>query len=328
MGITIGVVGATGLVGEEIIKRIGERNIQFENIRFFASKKSEGKKILLKGKEYFIEELREDNIKGIDYLLFAAGGDISRKYARKAVEKGTIVIDNSSEFRMDKDVPLIIPEINGDEIKKHKGIIANPNCSTIQAVMSISPIYERYGIERIVYSSYQSVSGSGKGGILDLERTINGEKEEFYPIPIGYNLIPHIDDFLDNGYTKEEMKMINETNKILNDNIKITATTVRVPVKYSHSISINLETKENFSMTDVLNLFKNAKGIILKDDIKNNIYPTPIDAEGRDEIFVGRIRRDYSLENGINLWSVGDNIRKGASTNAVQILELLLKGGK
>lgn len=324
MGVVIGVVGATGLIGGEIIKRLEERELEFSHIRFFASKKSEGKKVLFNHKEYFIEELTKENIKGIDYLLLAAGGDISKKYAQAAVENGSIVIDNSSAFRMNKDVPLIVPEINKEDIETHKGIIANPNCSTIQAVISVFPIYKEYGIKRIVYSTYQSVSGSGRGGLLDLDRTIKGEKENFYQSPIGYNLIPHIDEFVDNGYTKEEMKMINETNKILKDNIKITATTVRVPVKYSHSISINLETKKSFNIEDVYKLYKKADGIILKDDTKNNIYPMPINVEGKDEVFVGRLRRDYSLQNGINLWAVADNIRKGASTNAVQILELLL----
>lgn len=324
MAASIGIVGATGLVGQEIRKRIEERDLKFKNIRFFASKRSAGKEIKFKGQPAYIEEVSLENIKGIDYLIFAAGGSVSEKYAKAAVDQGSIVIDNSSVFRMDKDVPLIVPEINGQDIVNHKGIIANPNCSTTQAVMSVYPIYREYGIKRIIYSTYQSVSGSGREGLLDLERTTKGEEAEFYPYPIGHNLIPHIDDFLDNGYTKEEMKMIEETNKILNSQIKITATTVRVPVKYSHAISINVETEKAFEIGDIHGLYKDLDGLILKDDIKNKIYPMPIDGEGRDQVFVGRIRKDYSIENGINLWSVTDNIRKGASTNAVQILGLLL----
>lgn len=326
MSKTVGILGATGLVGNEIKKRLEERNLDIDKIRFFASASSKGSKISFNGVEHEVEELTEDNIKGVDYLFFAAGGDISKEYAKKAVENGSVVIDNSSEFRMDKDVPLIIPEVNPEDIKNHKGIIANPNCSTIQSVLSLYPIYKAYGLKRIVYSTYQSVSGSGKAGLEDLDRTINNGKGEFYPHNIAYNLIPHIDDFLENGYTKEEMKMIEETNKILKSNIGVTATTVRVPIKFSHAVSINLETDKEFQMEDIFKLYKDVDGIILKDNIEEQIYPTPLIAEGKDEVFVGRIRRDFSLKNGINLWSVADNIRKGASTNAVQILELLLKG--
>lgn len=321
----VGVVGATGLVGSEIVKRLEERNLDID-LRLFASINSAGKQIQYKGTSLSVEALSEESIKNTDYLLFAAGGDISSHYAPKAVDNGTIVIDNSSVFRMDEEVPLIIPEVNADAINNHRGIIANPNCSTIQSVLGIYPIYKEYGIKRLIYSTYQSVSGSGIKGLEDLKRTESKQKPEFYPKQIAYNVIPQIDSFMENGYTKEEMKMIDETNKILASNIKITATTVRVPVKYSHAVSINVETEREFDLDDVFQLYRDSsvKGLVLMDDIEKGIYPTPLDAEGSDDVYVGRIRRDTSIERGINLWCVADNIRKGASTNAVQILELLL----
>ncbi len=319
----VGVAGATGLVGSTIIKVLEERNFPIHNIFFFASKKSAGKTILFKGKEYIVEELGEEALnKEIDFIFFAAGGGISEKYAKLAVENGMTVIDNSSVFRMDKDVPLIVPEVNPGDIKWHKGIIANPNCSTIQGVVPLKNLHESLKIKRIVFSTYQAVSGSGLGGLKDLEEGI----VEFYPYKIEGNALPHIDVFMENGYTKEEMKMINETKKILNDEeIKITATAVRIPVKYSHSISVNLEFERPFEMKEILSILKKSKGLVVKDDIKNNIYPMAIDVEGMDEVYAGRIRRDFSIDNGINLWLVADNIRKGAATNAVQIAELLIE---
>lgn len=317
----VGVAGATGLVGSTIIEVLEERKFPIGNIYFFSSKNSAGKTIVFKDKEYTVEELEEKSFDNeIDFMFFAAGGSISERYAKLAVEKGITVIDNSSVFRMDKDVPLVVPEVNPDAIKMHSGIIANPNCSTIQGVVPLKDLHEKFKIRRIVYSTYQAVSGSGLGGLRDLEEGI----VEFYPYKIKGNAIPHIDIFLDNGYTKEEMKMIDETKKILNDdNIKITSTTVRIPVKHGHSISVNLEFEQPFEMEDILSILNKSKGVIVQDDIENNIYPMAIDVEGKDEVYVGRIRRDFSLDNGINLWIVADNIRKGAATNSVQIAELL-----
>lgn len=322
----VGVVGATGLVGSEIIKRLEEKNLEIQ-VRLFASAKSAGQKRTYKNQEIIVEELTEDHIKGCDYLLFAAGGSVSKKYAPIAVQNGSIVVDNSSEFRMDPNVPLVVPEINADAIQNHKGIIANPNCSTIQSVLALYPVFQKYGAKRIVYSTYQSVSGTGVGGLEDLDRTQAGGENKVYPYKIANNMIPHIDVFLDNGYSKEEIKMINETQKIFGKDIKITATAVRVPARFSHCVSINVETEQPFELDNIFELYRNASAshIVLQDDLANNIYPMPILAEGKDEVFVGRIRRDFSLDNGLNIWCAADNIRKGASTNAVQILELLLK---
>lgn len=319
----IGVAGATGLVGSTILRVLEERNFPIENIYFFSSKKSAGSIIEFKGKEYKVEELNENSFdKNIDIVFFAAGGAVSERYAKIAVDKGIKVIDNSSVFRMDEDVPLIVPEVNPEEISKGYGIISNPNCSTIQSVIPLKPLHDNFKIKRIVFSTYQAVSGSGLGGIKDLEEG----NVEFYPYQIQYNALPHIDSFLENGYTKEEMKMINETKKILKDNsIKITATTVRVPVKNSHSVSANIEFEKPFELEEVYKVLEGFKGVVIKDDIKNNIYPMALDADGSDDVYVGRIRRDFSVDNGLNLWIVADNIRKGAATNAVQIAELLIE---
>lgn len=316
----VAVVGATGLVGSTIVKILEERNFPVNNIYFFSSKKSSGSTINFKNNNYIVEELNEKSFdRDIDFALFAAGGTVSEKYAKIAVDKGVKVIDNSSIFRMDKDVPLVVPEVNPEEIEWNKGIISNPNCSTIQSVVALKPLHDKFKIKRIIFSTYQAVSGSGLGGLKDLEEG----NIECYPYQIQYNALPHIDSFLDNGYTKEEMKMINETKKILkDDNLKITATTVRIPVKYSHSISINLEFENSFEMEEIYEVLKNAPGTIVKDDVANKIYPMPIDVEGKDEVYIGRIRRDFSVDNGINIWVVADNIRKGAALNAVQIAEL------
>lgn len=323
----IAIVGATGMVGRTFLKVLDERNFPIDNLYLFASKKSAGSKMEFKGKEYIIEELNEDSFKrDIDIALFSAGGDISKKFAPIAKENGVIVVDNSSAWRMDKDIPLVVPEVNPEDVNWNTGIIANPNCSTIQCVVPLKVLHDAFKIKRIIYSTYQAVSGSGVGGIKDLENGIKGEAPNKYPYQIAYNCLPHIDVFMENGYTKEEIKMIEETKKILNDyDLKITATTVRVPVRYGHSVSINLEFEKPFELDKVFELLGNADGIILQDDVKNTVYPMPINAEGTDEVYVGRIRRDFSIENGLNLWVVADNIRKGAATNTVQIAEVLGK---
>lgn len=322
----IAVVGATGMVGRTFLKVLEEKQLPVENYYLFASARSAGSTIKFMGKDYVVEELTENSFdRDIDIALFSAGGSTSEKFAPIAASKGCIVIDNSSAWRMDPEVPLVVPEVNPDDIKWNKGIIANPNCSTIQAMVALAPLHRKYGIKRIVYSTYQAVSGAGLAGYMDLENGLKGEVPKKFPYPIAGNCLPHIDVFCDNGYTKEEMKMVNETRKILGDNdIKITATTVRVPVFNSHSESINVELKKPFELDDIFTLLKNSEGIIVEDDVKNNIYPMAINATGHDETFVGRIRRDDSVENGLNLWVVADNIRKGAASNAVQIAEKII----
>lgn len=325
----IAVVGATGVVGSTFLKVLEERDFPFENIYMMASAKSAGKKLTFKGKEYTVEELTEHSFdKPIDIALFSAGGGTSAKFAPIAAAHGTTVVDNSSQWRMDKDVPLVVPEVNPDDIRESKGIIANPNCSTIQAVVALKPLHDKYGIKRVIYSTYQAVAGSGLKGINDLKNGIEEKDEplQAYAHPIAYNCLPHIDVFMDNGYSKEEMKMVNETHKILHDdNIGVTATTVRVPVYYGHSESINIELEKPFEIEDIVELFKNSPGIIVQDDLENNVYPLATEAAGTDEVYVGRIRRDFSVENGINIWCVADNVRKGAATNAIQIAEKLLE---
>lgn len=322
------LVGATGLVGQTAIKVLEEFNLPISEYVFFASKKSAGTKLNFNGKEYIIKELTENSFdEGFDFAVFSAGGDVSKKFAPIAASKGCIVVDNSSAFRMDTDVPLVVPEVNPEEIFNHHGIIANPNCSTIQAVVPLKVLDDNYKIKRIVYSTYQAVSGAGQKGVTDLLNGVKGNNEELvkFPYPIFNNCLPHIDVFLDNGYTKEEIKMIDETRKILkNPNLKITATTVRVPVQNCHSESINVEFENDFDIDDLKNKLKNSKGIILEDDTTKNIYPLAINANGHDEVFVGRIRRDESIPFGINFWCVADNIRKGAATNAIQIVQKLI----
>ncbi len=322
----IAIVGATGLVGQTVLQVLEEKNLTDFKYELLASKRSQGKKIRFMNKEYEVEELTKNTFdKKIDYAIFVAGSEISKEYARLAVQKGTIVIDNSSYFRMDEDVPLVVPEVNPEDIKKHRGIIANPNCSTIQAVVALKPLDDKYKIKRIVYSTYQAVSGAGSKGIKDLENTLKGLKNEKFPYPIANNCIPQIDSFTANGYTKEEMKMINETRKILNNpQMKITATTVRVPILNSHSESINVEFEKDFEIEELKTLLSNSPSIVLQDDISKEVYPLAVATTGKDEVYVGRIRRDDSIESGINMWVVADNIRKGAASNAVQILELLI----
>ena len=325
--VNVAIVGATGVVGRTFLKILEERKFPIKNLYLFSSAKSKGSKIKFNDKEYIVEELKEDSFnRDIQIALFSAGGEISSKYAPIAVSKGIVVVDNSSHFRMDPNVPLVIPEVNGDKVKNHKGIIANANCSTIQAVLPLKPLHDKYKIKRVVYSTYQAVSGSGINGINDLEKGILGEDNNFYPHQIANNCIPHIDVFAENGYTKEEMKMINETKKIFNDiDMNVTATTVRVPVKNCHSESINVEFEEPFDLSYLVASLDEMNGVSVVDDIGINEYPMPLNCTGKDEVFVGRIRRDFSVDNGINMWVVADNIRKGAATNAIQIAELLLK---
>ena len=323
----IAIVGASGLVGGTFLKVLEERDLPIKNLYLFASARSAGKEVVFKGKTLVIEELTENSFdREIDIALFSAGGDISKKFAPIASEKGVIVVDNSSAWRMDENVPLVVPEVNPEDIFKNNGIIANPNCSTIQSVVPLKVIDELYGIKRVVYSTYQAVSGSGIKGIEDLQRGLKGEEPKTYPHPIVNNCLPHIDSFLENGYTKEEEKMINETRKILNKkNLPITATCVRVPVLNGHSISINVELEREANLEELKAKFRETKGIVLEDDVKNNRYPLATEANGTDEVYVGRLRKDFSIEKGLNLWVVADNIRKGAATNAVQIAEILMK---
>lgn len=323
----IAVVGATGMVGRKFLQVLEERKLPVENYYLFASKRSAGKTIKFMGKDYTVLELTETCFDGkdIDIALFSAGGSTSEKFAPIAAKAGAIVVDNSSAWRMDPEVPLVVPEVNPQDIEWNKGIIANPNCSTIQAVVALKPLHDKYQIKRIVYSTYQAVSGAGVAGYDDLANGAKGEAPKKFPHPIYANCLPHIDVFLENGYTKEEMKMINETHKILgDDDIKVTATTVRVPVFDSHSESINIELEKPFELEDVVELFKNSPGIVVQDDVAHNVYPLARDAAGTDAVYIGRIRRDFSVDNGLNIWVVADNIRKGAATNAIQIAEKLV----
>ena len=323
----IAVVGATGMVGRTFLKVLEEIKLPVENYYLMASARSAGQKITFMGKEYIIEELTENSFdKDIDIALFSAGGSTSEKFAPIAASKGVVVIDNSSAWRMDDEVPLVVPEVNPDDIRWNKGIIANPNCSTIQAMVALKPLHDKYKIKRVVYSTYQAVSGAGMAGYQDLENGLKGEAPKKFPHPIAGNCLPHIDSFLPNGYTKEEMKMVNETRKILGDpDMKITATTVRVPVFNSHSESINLEFYNDFDLDELKATLASAPGIIIKDDPENNVYPLALDAAGTNETYVGRIRRDESVDSGVNLWVVADNIRKGAAANAVQIAQKLIE---
>lgn len=323
----IAVVGATGMVGRTFLKVLEETKLPVENYYLFASKRSAGTKVTFMGKEYTVEELTETSFdRGIDIALFSAGGSTSEKFAPIAASKGCVVIDNSSAWRMDPEVPLVVPEVNPDDIKWNKGIIANPNCSTIQAMVALKPLHDKYKIKRVVYSTYQAVSGAGMSGYKDLEDGLKGEAPKKFPHPIAGNCLPHIDVFLPNGYTKEEMKMVNETRKILgDDSIRITATTVRVPVFYGHSESINVEFYNQFDLNELKSVLENAPGVIVQDDPEHDVYPLAINAAGTNETYVGRIRRDESVESGVNLWVVADNIRKGAAANAVQIAQKLIE---
>ena len=326
----VAVVGATGMVGGKFLEVLEERKLPVENYYLFASAKSAGKKIDFCGKQYTVIELTKENVANlsgnVDFALFSAGASVSKEFAPLFAKIGAIVVDNSSQWRMYDDVPLVVPEVNPEDVKWNKGIIANPNCSTIQAVVALKPLYDKFGIKRIVYSTYQAVSGAGVAGYNDLKDGINGVAPKKFPQPIAYNMLPHIDVFMEDGYTKEEWKMIVETRKILHDqSLRVTATTVRVPVFYGHSESINVEFCKKCTRQDVVDALENFPGLVVMDDVKNNVYPTPLIAENHDEVFVGRIRLDDSVDSGANLWVVADNIRKGAATNAVQIVELLIK---
>ncbi len=328
-GIRLAVVGATGMVGRMFLKVLEERKLPLSDIFFFSSGRSAGSSLAFNGKDHIVEELKEDSFdRGIDIALFSAGGGTSLKFSPIAATKNCIVIDNSSAWRMDPDVPLVVPEVNPQDIAlcSRKKIIANPNCSTIQAVVALKPLNDRYGIKRVVYSTYQAVSGAGKQGYSDLEDGLKGIPPKKFPHPIAGNCLPHIDVFLPNGYTKEEMKMVDETRKIMGmPEMRITATTVRVPVFNSHSESINVELEKQFDLQELKQDLANAPGIVVQDDPANSVYPLPLSVSGRDEVFVGRIRRDESVESGVNLWVVADNLRKGAATNAVQIAQELIK---
>lgn len=325
----VAVVGATGLVGQTFLKVLKERKFPVENLYLYASARSAGKVINWEGKDYTVIELKDENIKDdIDVALFSAGGGISKEFAPKFRDKGAVVVDNSSAWRMDKDIPLVVPEANPEALKNHGGIIANPNCSTIQVMPILKVLQDKYGLKRVVYSTYQAVAGAGKKGLDDLENNLQGKPSTNFPHQIAFNALPHIDVFLENGYTKEEEKMINETKKILNlPDLKVTATCVRIPVKFGHGVSVNVELERHFELEDVVKAFEEKEGVIVQNDGKNKVYPMPITAQDTDEVYVGRIRRDDTVDNGLNLWVVADNIRKGAATNTIQIAETLIKEG-
>lgn len=323
----VSIVGATGMVGNVMLKVLAERGFPVDELIPVASKKSVSKEITFKDKVYKVIGLQNAIDQKPDIALFSAGGDISLEWAPKFAAVGTTVIDNSSAWRMDETKKLIVPEINANILTKNDKIIANPNCSTIQMLMVLAPLHKKYKIKRVVVSTYQSITGTGIKAVEQMNNERAGKEGEMaYHYPIDKNCLPHCDSFTDNGYTKEEMKLVNETRKILDDNtIRLTATAVRVPVVGGHSESVNLEFENDFDLQEVKNLLKKTNGVIVQDDIENNIYPMPIDANNKDEVFVGRIRRDFSNPNSLNLWIVADNLRKGAATNAVQVAEYLLK---
>ncbi|MCS6875904.1 MAG: aspartate-semialdehyde dehydrogenase [Aquificaceae bacterium] len=334
MGYRVAIVGATGEVGRTFLKVLEERNFPVDELELFASEKSEGLELSFKGEKIKVQALnKRDNFSGIDIALFSAGSSISREYAPKFATDGAVVIDNSSAWRLEPDVPLLVPEVNPEDVKEHKGIIANPNCSTIQMLVALKPIYDAVGISSIVVATYQSVSGAGAKAIRELQEQTKAwcegmELPEAKSLPkrIAFNVVPQIDVFTENGYTKEEMKMLNETRKILHDSqIRVSATCVRVPVFYGHSEAISVQLKGELSPEEARELLKKAKGVVVVDNPKVKEYPMAVDVAGRDEVFVGRIRKDLVFEPGLSMWVVADNIRKGAATNAVQIAELLLE---
>jgi len=327
----VAVVGATGAVGNEMVATLEERNFPVQKLRLFASDRSEGKMLKYKDTDISVETLQENSFEGIDIALFSAGAERSKIWAPVAVQSGCVVVDNSSQWRMDPDVPLVVPEVNPGDLKWHKGIIANPNCSTIQMVVVLKPIHDAAKIVRVVVTTFQSVSGTGQKAIDELlQQTtdlLNFREATctVYPYQIAFNVLPHIDKFLENDYTKEEMKMVNETRKILGDeSLRVTATTVRVPVFRGHSESVNIETEKKLTANDVRAILSNAPGVVVFDAPHKNVYPFPVHVAGKDETYVGRIREDESIEKGINLWIVADNLRKGAALNAVQIAERLI----
>lgn len=325
----VAVVGATGMVGNVMLKVLEERNFPVTELLLVASERSVGKKVDYRGKEYTVIGLQDAVDQKPDIALFSAGGGTSLEWAPKFAAVGTTVVDNSSAWRMDPGKKLIVPEINAGELTKEDKIIANPNCSTIQMVVALAPLHKKYGIKRLVISTYQSISGTGVKAVQQLENEYKGIKGEMaYPYPIHRNALPHCDVFEANGYTKEEMKLVNETRKILNDkNIAVTATAVRIPVAGGHSESINIEFEKDFDVNEVRQLLHETEGVVVKDNLETNTYPMPIYAEGKDDVFVGRIRRDESQPNSLNMWVVSDNLRKGAATNTIQIAEYLIKKG-
>ncbi len=329
----VAVAGVTGAVGKVFLSILEERKFPVKKLIPLASYRSAGKRIVFKGQEIEVKELKKDSFKSVDIALFSAGASTSREFAKYAVESGAVVIDNSSAFRMEKDVPLVVPEVNRSKVFGHKGIIANPNCSTIIMVVALKPIYDISPIKRIIVSTYQSVSGAGARAMSELENQsreiicngINEVKCEVFPVQIAFNVIPQVEMFLKNGYTKEEMKFVYETRKIIgDDNIKVTATAVRVPVFTSHSESVCIETRDKIELSAVKDALEAAEGVVVKDDFKNAVYPTALDSSGRDSVFVGRLREDISIKNGISMWIVGDQLRKGAALNAIQIAEELI----
>jgi aspartate-semialdehyde dehydrogenase len=328
----VAVVGATGAVGREMVEVLEERKFPVGDLRLFASERSAGEEIAFQSEDRPVQLLTKEVFCGVDIALFSAGAEISREYAPIAVRAGAVVIDNSSAFRMVPAVPLVVPEVNRHVLHRHQGIIANPNCSTIQMVVVLKPLHDESRIKRIVVTTFQSVSGTGKEAMDELlEETqallsFQEAKPKVYPVQIAFNCLPHIDDFLTNGYSKEEMKLVNETQKILEDQtIRVTATTVRVPVYVGHSESVNIETEKKLTANEVRAILSTAPGVLLYDDPQRKVYPTPIEVAGKDEVYVGRIREDESIPNGLNLWIVADNLRKGAALNAVQIAEELIK---
>ncbi len=341
----VAVLGATGAVGKCFLSMLDERNFPLDELRLLASEKSHGKKLKFKNKNIDVQVLGHDSFKGIDIVLSSAGAQRSKEFLPSAVKAGCVCIDNTSAYRMDKDVPLVVPEVNPEAALEHKGIIANPNCSTIQMVAALWPLHKKAKIKRIVVSTYQSVSGAGQKKIQELEdqnkklskksgfsklgsHNLDKSSISEFPYQIAYNLIPQIDVFLDNAYTKEEMKMVHETRKIMkDDSIKVTATCIRVPVFFAHSESVNIETEKKIDRVDAIEILKTSPGVKVIDAPENQEYPMPVDCEGQDEVFVGRIRNDESVENGLNLWIVSDNLKKGAALNAVQIAEYLINRG-
>ncbi len=329
----VAVVGATGAVGRETVEVLEERKFPVDELRLFASERSAGEKVAFQGEDRPVQFLTKEVFRGVDIALFSAGAEISREYAPIAAQAGAVVIDNSSAFRMVSEVPLVVPEVNRHALHGHQGIIANPNCSTIQMVVVLKPLHDRFRIKRIIVTTFQSVSGTGKEAMDELlEETqallsFQEVNPKVYPVQIAFNCLPHIDDFLPNGYSKEEMKLVNETRKILEDpTIRVTATTVRVPVYVGHSESVNIETEKKLSANEARVILSTAPGVQLYDDPQRKVYPTPLEVAGKDEVYVGRIREDESIPNGLNLWIVADNLRKGAALNAVQIAEELIKG--
>ncbi|MDO3676333.1 aspartate-semialdehyde dehydrogenase [Paenibacillus ehimensis] len=333
----VAVVGATGAVGEQILRLLAERNFPIQELKLLSSARSAGKKLQFKGREVTIEEATPDSFKGVDIALFSAGGDVSRALVPEAIKHGTVCIDNTSAFRMDPETPLVVPEVNIDKVSDHKGVIANPNCSTIQMVQTLKPLYDRFGISRIIISTYQAVSGAGASAINEMLRqsreVLEGNVVEPQILPVGslpvkhqiaFNAIPQIDKFVENGFTYEEMKMINETKKIMGDDtLEVTATCVRIPVVYGHSESVYVELKQDFDIEEVKRLLADAPGIVVQDNAAEQLYPLATEAAGKLETFVGRIRRDLSNPRALNLWIVSDNLLKGAAWNAVQIAEYI-----